>query len=59
MLAASIPDGYLIAMMAVSLPATIALMAWIVRELSRISTQSAVLEARQDQVEHRLDQAGI
>ena len=59
MFATYIPDGYLIALMAVSFPATIGLMAWIVRELSRIATQSAVLEERQDGFEHRLDKAGL
>ena len=59
MLATEIPSEFLTVFLGVSFTAVIGLMAWIVRELSRISTQSSRLEERSNDHERRLEKAGL
>jgi hypothetical protein len=54
MLGAQVSDTLLIALLAVSFPLVVGLLAWIVRELSRISTAVALLEQRMGHYELRL-----
>jgi hypothetical protein len=46
-LAAEIPDGYLVAFLSAGLPAVLLLMAWIVRELNRTSSRLDVMDQRE------------
>lgn len=54
MLAAGIPTAYLAPLLAVSFTGVITLMAWTVRELSRISAQLSVTEERSSDHERRI-----
>lgn len=53
---ANIPDGYLIALLAVLLPSMIALMAWIVKELGRISNANSVSEVLIAHLERKVNE---
>ena len=59
MFATEIPSEFLTVFLGVSFTAVIGLMAWIVRELSRISTQSSRLDERTEDHERRLEKAGL
>ena len=59
MVATEIPSEFLTVFLGVSFTAVIGLMAWIVRELSRISTQSSRLDERTEDHERRLEKAGL
>ena len=59
MFATEIPSEFLTVFIGVSFTAVIGLMAWIVRELSRISSQSSRLEERSEDHERRLEKAGL
>lgn len=52
MLAAEIPDGYLVAFLSAGLPAVLLLMAWIVRELNRTSSRLDVMDLRESERSH-------
>lgn len=56
-LAAEIPDGLLYGLLPVSFAMVVGLMAWIVRELSRVSEHSAVLSERLERAGERLEHA--
>lgn len=47
--AAQIPDGYIVAFLGAGLPAVLLLMAWIVRELNRTSARLDVMDLREKQ----------
>lgn len=49
MVAAEIPDGYLVAFLSAGLPAVLLLMAWIVRELNRTSSRLDVMDLRESE----------
>ena len=53
-LAAEIPDGLIYAVIPVSFVLIVSLMAWIVRELSRISVQNAKSETQLEDHERRI-----
>lgn len=55
MLAVEIPDPLLTALVSISFPLVVGLMAWIVRELTRISQTTTRLEERQRFSEWRHD----
>lgn len=54
MIGAEIPDPFLVAMLAVSTPLVVGLIAWIVREMGRISVQNGRTEERMDDHERRI-----
>lgn len=55
LLSVEVPDGLLIALVAAGFPLIAGLLAWIVRELSRITVTNARLEERQEAYEGRLE----
>lgn len=55
MLSALTIEQLVIPILAISFTSVIALMTWMVRELSRISTTLSVMEERSKQVAQRLD----
>jgi hypothetical protein len=55
MLGAEIPIAILAPAFAIFLSGMVALLAWMVREMSRISTQLSVMDERSVDVERRLD----
>ena len=54
-LAAEIPDGLLYGLAPVVAAAVFGLMAWMVRELGRVSSTNAATEARLEAGERRMD----
>jgi hypothetical protein len=52
---AEIPDGLIFALLPVSFVMIVGLMAWIVRELGRITVQNARTEERHEDHERRID----
>jgi hypothetical protein len=54
MLGAEIPDGLLFGLLPVALAFIVTLIAWIVRELGRISVANARTEARYEDHERRI-----
>ena len=54
MVAAEIPDGLIFAVIPVSFVLVVSLMAWIVRELSRVSVQNAKTDTTLEDHERRI-----
>lgn len=58
-MAIEVPTSVLVAVLSVSFPAVVMLMAWMVRELGRVSTSNGRMEERLDAGEQRMNDMAL